>query len=373
MSKDVIPRSLLAEASLSPSAISDLVEGLPACRQPTSPAKSPQQKKRQNSRRAALRTVSAYDIARMTPDEVQTLLQALRWPETGGKPVCPQCGHDRCGFISTRQKFRCSRGKCRYEFTVTTGTVWHSHNIPLGEMLLIAYLFACGKKGVSSAGLSDIMQIDTKTARLVTLKMREAIARSREGLKLSGVVEIDGVYLKAKRRPPNLGRGCPKQLVLPKEAPCVLTLAQRDGPVVAVVVSGETKEEILEAVRRYVEPSTTLLLTDEPSATQLMTDDLPSYDFLRAYFPVRQVNHSVCFAWGSTHTNNAETFHQRIRRAQKGIYHRFASGPDVDLYLHELAWRHGNRGMDTRTVWENLVACCIRGPESRRFQGAYQY
>ena len=62
-----------------------------------------------------------------------------------------------------------------------------------------------------------------------------------------------------------------------------------------------------------------------------------------------------------------------MRRSQIGVYHRFAHGPDFDLYMHELGWRHSNRSLDTKARWEDLVSIVIRSPPSRRFRGAFQY
>lgn len=129
----------------------------------------------------------------------------------------------------------------------------------------------------------------------------------------------------------------------------------------AVVAEAETKAAILAAVRAHVRPGSVVI-----------TDELSSYDFLNAYFELRRINHSVEFARGSTSVNNAESFHSRLRRSQLGVYHRFSSGKDFDLYMQEMAFRHSHRQVDTRSLWEKVIALTLQHPKSSRFGGYWQ-
>jgi hypothetical protein len=45
---------------------------------------------------AGARSLSAAKIMRMSDGEVETVFLRLRWPETDGKPVCPDCGCTVC-------------------------------------------------------------------------------------------------------------------------------------------------------------------------------------------------------------------------------------------------------------------------------------
>ena len=51
---------------------------------------------------------------------------AIRWPH-GIR--CPYCGQARITLIVTRILFRCS--ECRRDFSITTGTPFASHKMPL--------------------------------------------------------------------------------------------------------------------------------------------------------------------------------------------------------------------------------------------------
>lgn len=55
-----------------------------------------------------------------TDTECRQALEELRWPD-GVK--CLRCGSDKISRITTRKQYDC--GKCRYRFSVTTGTVFN--------------------------------------------------------------------------------------------------------------------------------------------------------------------------------------------------------------------------------------------------------
>lgn len=307
----------------------------------------------------AARTLNDDEVGRMTERQAHTLLCRLRWPQTAGGPICPACGCVECGIISTRRTFKCKG--CKYQFTVTTGTLWHGHKLPLRRILKFIFYFVIASKGVSATSITGQMDFDHKTSLIMGHKVREAIANSHGSLQLSGDIEIDGIYFGGARRRPNLGRGTPPSYGSRSPRRCVLTLAQRDGPVIAIPVEGETKAAILTAVRAHVRRGSTII-----------TDELAAYDFLSAYFELKRVNHSVEFANGSISTNNAESFHARLRRSQQGVYHRFSAGRDLDLYVQELAFRHSHRQVDTRTLWEKVIFLTLHHPQSERFAGYWQ-
>ncbi|WP_420812615.1 transposase [Nitrosococcus wardiae] len=43
--------------------------------------------------------------------------------------MCPQCGHDKAHLITTRPLYQCA--SCRYQVSVTAGTIFHSTKVPL--------------------------------------------------------------------------------------------------------------------------------------------------------------------------------------------------------------------------------------------------
>jgi hypothetical protein len=45
---------------------------------------------------AAARSLSLAKVMRMSDTGVENVFLRLRWPDTGGKPVCPDCSPWRC-------------------------------------------------------------------------------------------------------------------------------------------------------------------------------------------------------------------------------------------------------------------------------------
>jgi transposase-like protein len=68
---------------------------------------------------AAARTLSLPRIYRAGEDAAYETFCKLRWPETEGEAVCPDCGCCESYKITTRRKIKCKA--CHRQFSVTTG------------------------------------------------------------------------------------------------------------------------------------------------------------------------------------------------------------------------------------------------------------
>jgi hypothetical protein len=68
--------------------------------------------------------------------EVEHVFLRLRWPTTEGKPVCPGCGCMIC-YVCRRSanqwRWRCKA--CRRDFSITSGTLFAWHKLPLRSYL----------------------------------------------------------------------------------------------------------------------------------------------------------------------------------------------------------------------------------------------
>ena len=62
-----------------------------------------------------------------TDDKCRDYLEALRWPD--GKVECPHCGCENVSKLRSRPQWDCAA--CRYQFSVTAGTIMHDSHIPL--------------------------------------------------------------------------------------------------------------------------------------------------------------------------------------------------------------------------------------------------
>ncbi len=87
----------------------------------------------------------------------------VRWFETKGKPVYPCCGSSgKIYFITSRKQFKCK--ECASFFSVTSGTVFHGHKLPLQTILAAIAIFVNAAKGISALQLSRDLDVQYKTA-----------------------------------------------------------------------------------------------------------------------------------------------------------------------------------------------------------------
>lgn len=100
-------------------------------------------------------------------------IEKLRWPN-GVR--CPRCNADTVSWIRTRHKFECSR--CKYQYTATTGTVFHKTFIPLSKWFMAIYVMCSSKKGISANQIAGDLDLPYKTAWSMYHRIRQAMANT---------------------------------------------------------------------------------------------------------------------------------------------------------------------------------------------------
>ncbi len=131
---------------------------------------------------------------RLTDENCLMLLNKMRW---NGKPTCPKCGSEKFYYLTNRKTYKCANNVCYKQYTVTTGTIFHSTKLPLSDWFAAMWLFTSEKRGLSSVQLGKHLKIEQKTAWFVLQRIREAVNDSN-GFILSGTVEIDEAYCGAR-------------------------------------------------------------------------------------------------------------------------------------------------------------------------------
>src|SRR6202035_1817099 len=144
----------------------------------------------------------------MTDAEAELRFCGLRWPATDGAPICPSCGgtdaYD-CRRPNGASRFRCQA--CGEDFSITSGTLFASHKLPLKSYLAAIAVFCNEVKGKSMLALSRDLGVSYKTAFVLAHKMREAMAVELKGRTIGGpgkVAEVDGGYFGGYVKPANL-------------------------------------------------------------------------------------------------------------------------------------------------------------------------
>ncbi|MEV4609441.1 transposase [Neorhizobium sp. LMR1-1-1.1] len=144
----------------------------------------------------------------ITEDESYDLFCEFRWSANRGQPFCPACG-DLDPYCIRRRRFRCSQGDCMKEFSVTSGTVFHSRKLPFKKLVMAIWEDVTAVKGIAALHLTRKLGVEYKTAWVLLAKIREAIGKRRAKMKLWGSVQIDGKYIGGHIKPENKKEGSP--------------------------------------------------------------------------------------------------------------------------------------------------------------------
>lgn len=108
----------------------------------------------------------------MTDSEVEAAFRKMRWPETGGDPVCPTCGTTEVYNLATRITFKCKA--CQKQFSMLSGTIFNYAKMPIRSYLQVIAFAAASENALQ---LSRKMGIQYKTAWSLVRKIRQAMGR----------------------------------------------------------------------------------------------------------------------------------------------------------------------------------------------------
>ena len=314
---------------------------------------------------AGARSLSAAKIMRMSDDAVENVFLRLRWPATDGKPVCPDCGCSICYACrrpAGQLRWRCKA--CRRDFSITSGTLFAWHKLPLRTYLLAVAGFCNEVKGKSMLAFSRELDVQYKTAFVLAHKMREAMASSMKGLQIGGegrVAEIDGAYFGGHVRPENRAADRIDRRRAENQSGkrrVVVAMRERDGRTLAQVFAGE--EAVVPVIRQRI-----------AKGTVVHADESPAWNPLHARFAMQRINHQDGYSVDGACTNGAESYFSRLRRGELGHHHHIA-GPYLVRYAQEAAWREDLRRVSNGEQAHGVVGLATRSSPSVDFCGTWQ-
>jgi transposase-like protein len=314
---------------------------------------------------AAARSLSAAKIMRMSDRGVENVFLRLRWPATDGKPVCPGCGCMicyACPRSANQPRWRCKA--CRRDFSITSGTLFAWHKLPLRTYLLAVAAVCNEVKGKSMLALSRELDVQYKTAFVLAHKLREAMASSMKALRIGGegrVAEIDGAYFGGHVRPENRAADRLDRRLAENQSgkrQVVVVMRERAGRTLVQVAPAEAAA--VPTIRQRVAKGT-LLHADESTA----------WNTLHAGFAMRRINHQDGYSLDGACTNHAESYFSRLRRSELGHHHHIA-GPYLIRYAQEAAWREDLRRVSNGEQVYGVVGLAMRCSPSVDFCGYWQ-
>ncbi len=253
-------------------------------------------------------------------DNCRAYLEELRWADG---VTCPRCGSKSVSRVVKPRVFDCN--SCRYQFSVTAGTIFHDSHLPLWKWFATIYLMVESKKGISANQMKRTLNVSYKTAWYLCHRIRAAMTDGTPNL-LKGIVEVDETWVGGKRK--HVGHGFTGNKVI------VAGATQRGGSARLQVIDGADRKTLHQFIHENTTPNTEAIYTDEWPAYKGFADDNIRHETF---------NHSA-EEWvrGDVHTNSVEGIWSLLKRSIVGSYHQ-VSVKHLDAYLDELEWRFNNR------------------------------
>ena len=259
--------------------------------------------------------------------------ERIRWPE-GLR--CIRCGERRVFKFDTKGKtdkprhlYECV--DCRYQFSVTTGTIFHDSHTPLTKWFLAIYMICSAKKGVSAKQLQRDLKVTYKTAWYMAHRVRLAMKEDEAFCeKFGGIVEVDETYIGGRTKG-RTGRGAGNKI------PVVGMKERTSGKVRLKALKDVSQSSLAAFIRQHAKPRTTVY-----------TDEFASYEWIdSSEFAHDAVKHSETYVkYGpigqQIHTNGVEGVWSLFKRGIVGQFHKI-SEKYLPLYLDEFAYRFNNR------------------------------
>ena len=264
-----------------------------------------------------------------TDEACQDYLAACRWPDGF---ACPRCRHTRGYRLVEHRRWQCAA--CRYQVSLTAGTILHNTKTPLAVWFWATYLTVTDKRGISALLLQRQLGLRRyETAWMLLHKLRRAMVNAaREPL--HGDLEIDDTWVGG----PQSGSRGSRQLK-GRKAAMVLVAVEKRGK-----VSGRTRMAVIPdvkqtTIRAFVQQHVA------PGAT-VYTDGLKSFTDLPAA-GVRHVARTqpIKAALRRGIPSVVPLADRAIGNLQQwliGTHHGVSKG-QLQIYLDEFVFRHTRR------------------------------
>lgn len=287
------------------------------------------------------------DLSDMFPNEesCKKYLEKVLWNE--GKPKCAHCQNEQkiYRFANKPTQFKC--GKCRKQFTVTTGTIFHGTHVPLRKWIFAIYLFTTHKKGLSAHQLAKDLKITVKTAWFMKHRLRTAFENMEFGAPMEGTVTVDESFWGQKsknmhynKRPKhNQGRKGENKLK-------IFTMVETNGRAKSLHVHDLKSETLKDIIFNHVAPGTTI-----------QSDEYNAYNGLgwMGYNHIRCDHGKYEYvAKDGANTNKCENYFSGMKRLFHGTYHKMTA-KHVQKYLAESDFRYNTRNMGVQERFELLI------------------
>lgn len=275
------------------------------------------------------KTLREFQSQFSTEAACRAYLALCRWPEGF---ACPRCEHRHAYELKSLGLWQCTR--CRYQVSVTAGTILHRTRTPLTVWFWAAYLMTTDKRGLSALLLQRQLGLGNyETAWMMLHKFRRAMVNTtREPL--YGEVEIDDTWVGGAQA----GLRGSRQLKGRKAALVLVAVEKRDRS------SGRVRMEVIRDIKAVTVLS--FLKKHVASGATIYTDGLKSYaGFQEAgykHVPRTQPIRSALRKGTKSVVPRADRAIGNLQQWLIGTYHG-VSKDQLQVYLDEFVFRHNRR------------------------------
>jgi hypothetical protein len=265
-------------------------------------------------------------------DDCLRLIEKIRWPNGF---ICPKCEHDAGYRLHTRRVIECA--VCKYQSSITAGTIFHKTKIPLVKWFWMIFLIAQDKGGASALRFSKQLDVNFRTAWRILHKIRRAMSRrDNKVIRLAGLIELDEGYFGGKHHKVQV------LVAIEKEN-------KKAGKLIMKKIFGKIASE--PEIKRVVETH-----IDNESQQHFVTDCASAHNTLT------KLGHTL-----EPHKSSPESaakylplVHLAISLAKTfilGTYHG-VSRKYLQRYLDEFCYRF-NRRFKEADIFQSLIHACV--------------
>lgn len=240
---------------------------------------------------------------------------------------CPKCeNHSKYLRVKGRKCFQCNN--CLNQIYPMESTIMKNSTTEIRKWLMVMFLMAHSKNGISAKEISSSVDVTYKTAWRMVHKIRELMSNDNLGV-LSGIIEIDETFvggrLRNKERSKNFNPFTNKMVIL--------GMYQRGGKIKTRLVENTSKESLLPVILDKIKNGATVY-SDENGTYK----NLPSLGYHHDFITHKKKE----WGRGEVTTNRIEGVWSNLKNIIRGTYRHFKP-KYAENYLREHEFRLNNR------------------------------
>lgn len=271
-----------------------------------------------------------------TEEQCLDYLKGFRFPEGYS---CRKCHHNEY-WLNKRGIMVCK--SCKDELSITSGTIFHKHKLPLVIIFRALWWMVAQKNGVSAVGLQRIMGIGSyRTAWTWLHKFRRLMVFPGRN-KLSGKIEIDETFVGGKKAGKRGGGAEGKLLVVI----AVEIMEKGTGRVRMSLLSDASKKSLRKFITDNIE-----------TGSNLITDGWKGYAGISKLGYRHEIDNKTKMLEGEEISPNVHRIASLLKRWLLGTHQNYIGKAYLSYYLDEYTFRYNRRKSNSRgLLFQRLIA-----------------